>query len=406
MTTYTGLGLTSGSSLDGLDICCAEFTGDLNTDIWSFRILEATTVPYDDAWRERLANVHTLSGLELIRLHYDYAHFMGKAIEDFMVRMAEKDKDLPGGKLDIRVDFVAANGHTAFHQPENGVTFQLGDGEVLSTYLKCPLITNFSVKDVCLGGQGAPLAGSVDRFLFLGVGLCINLGGIACIRVRETGSAWDVCACNTVLNHLANLKDPTAMFDKNGELAEKGKVLKDVLKSLEELDYYKLKSPKSLAMEWITNKIWPILDTKKYSLEDLARTYVEHIAMQICDACMKSKASPDKPRKTYGENVVLLTGGGVHNTFLMKNVKEKLLAGGLHLDKDMAEPETIDFKEAASFAFLGMRCMLGKANVFADSTGASESSTSGCIHQPLRIDFRGSYPSTYRFLFRQASVSS
>ena len=81
MTSYTGLGLMSGTSLDGLDICCVEFMGDMNCDIWSYRIRSAYTVPYDESWRARLAGAKTLSGLELIRLHYDYAHFTGQAIQ-------------------------------------------------------------------------------------------------------------------------------------------------------------------------------------------------------------------------------------------------------------------------------------------------------------------------------------
>ena len=81
MSSYTGLGLMSGTSLDGLDICCVEFTGDISYDIWSYRIRAAHTVPYDATWRERLAGAKALSGLELIRLHYDYAHFTGKAIQ-------------------------------------------------------------------------------------------------------------------------------------------------------------------------------------------------------------------------------------------------------------------------------------------------------------------------------------
>ncbi|KAL8616826.1 hypothetical protein ACOMHN_017863 [Nucella lapillus] len=405
MSTFTGLGLTSGPSLDGLDVCCAEFTGDLVMDIWSFRILEASTYPYDDGWKDRLNNAHSLSGLELIRLHYDFAHFMGKSIQEFMVKLADIEK--PGGNPDPRVDFVAANGHTVFHQPDHKLTFQLGDGEVLSTYLKCPLITNFRVKDVCLGGQGTPLAGCVDRFLFCGVALCLNLGGIAHIRVRESGSAWDVCACNTVFNRLAQENDPTATCDKNGEMASKGKIQVAVLKELEDLEYYKQKAPKSLSPEWIRDQLNPILDSEKYSPPDLARTFVEHVALRVCAACLRDTPAPDSPSKPkkYGDNVILITGGGVHNEFLMKIIKDKLFARGISMDRDMTEPETIDFKEAASFAFLGMRCMMGKANVYADCTGANQTTTSGSIHQPLRKDFRGSYPSTYKFLFRQVVQS-
>lgn len=175
MTSFIGLGLMSGTSLDGLDVCCAEFTGDMNCDIWTYRVLAAKTTPYDDKWRERLRNAINLSGLELIRLHYDYAHYMGKAIQKFM------EENL----VDTRIHFVSTHGHTVFHQPEERITFQLGDGETLASYLKCPLVTNFRVKDVALGGQGAPLVPSGERFLYSNVALCLNLGGIANVGVRD-----------------------------------------------------------------------------------------------------------------------------------------------------------------------------------------------------------------------------
>lgn len=81
MTSYTGVGVMSGSSLDGLDLCCVEFTGDVDFDIWSYRVKTTRIVPYTSEWREKLGSAASLSGLELVRLHYDYAHFMGRILQ-------------------------------------------------------------------------------------------------------------------------------------------------------------------------------------------------------------------------------------------------------------------------------------------------------------------------------------
>lgn len=409
MASFTGLGLMSGTSLDGLDVCCAEFIGDMNCDIWSYRVLRAHTFLYEDEWRERLANAASLPGLELVRLHYDYAHFMGRAVQKFL---AENE---------LKVNFVATHGHTVFHQPEQKLTFQLGDGETLATYLKCPLVTNFRVKDIALGGQGAPLVPSGERFLYSNVAMCLNLGGIANLGVRD-GMGWDICPCNTVLNSLAQMHNPEWKYDKDGELASQGNVNDELLSNLNAEHFYKQPPPKSLGIERIKSEIWPHLDVKQYGLEDVARTFVEHVTTQITEACMLatlgtekegSTVGPDGERtrafsvssvRKHGDNVVLITGGGAHNKFLMKILERKLVAAGLALDK--SDLETVDFKEALVFAYLGLRCLLGKENVFANTTGARENSVAGSIHQPALMDsISTSMYSHFRFLLRrQTSV--
>ncbi|KAK7097209.1 anhydro-N-acetylmuramic acid kinase-like isoform X2 [Littorina saxatilis] len=406
MSTYTGMGLMSGTSLDGLDMCVVEFTGDENCDIWSYRVLETVTVPYDAEWKERLSNVMTLSGLDLIKLHYDYSHFMGRAITKFM-----KDKNR------TQMDFVSSHGHTVFHKPEEGLTFQLGDGEVMASYLKCPLVTNFRVKDVALGGQGAPLAPSGERFLYSSVGLCLNLGGIANVGSRD-GKAWDICACNSVLNKLAKISDPAADFDKNGQLAARGQILPDVLASLENLSYYCQPYPKSLGVEWVNSEVWPILDTNKHNVADLARTFVEHVATRIAEACEEGTKHSGvydpsnplaslvlSPGKQHGDSRVLITGGGAHNKFLMKHLKEKLKEKLIEVEE--TDDEVVDFKEAIVFAYLGLRCLMGKENVFASTTGARENGIAGSIHQPALLNPSAtSMHSHFRFLMRRQSSLS
>lgn len=63
MTSYYGIGIMSGTSLDGLDMCYAEFTGDPETDIWGYRIEHAVTVTYSKNMQERLGKATTLSGI-------------------------------------------------------------------------------------------------------------------------------------------------------------------------------------------------------------------------------------------------------------------------------------------------------------------------------------------------------
>ena len=248
MTSFSSIGCTTGPSLDGLDLCYVEFTGDIQTDIWGYRIMKATTVPYTPEWQSLLRNACNLSGEELIRLHMEYGHFLGQTVEEFI----QKERI-------TNLDFVASHGHSVFHQPDLGYTFELGDGETTAAHLKYPFVCNFPNKDVALGGQGAPLVPNGEKFLFCSNDICINLSGIANIGLRGL-QGYDVCPCNHVSNMLAKIYDSNLEQDPDGEIARKGTVLNALLSQLEALDYYTQLPPKSLESEWIEHNVLPILN--------------------------------------------------------------------------------------------------------------------------------------------------
>ena len=252
MTSYVGLGMMSGTSLDGLDLCCAEFTGDIDSDFWSYRILCAETLPYSEQWMCRLRDAPSLSGEALVRLHMEYGHYLGQVANQFIT-----DNNLP-------VQFAASHGHTVFHQPAAGFTFQVGCGETLASHMEQPTVTNFRSKDVALGGQGAPLVPSGENYLFSQYYFCLNLGGIANISIEDKG--FDICPCNMLLNYLARKHDPTLSFDAEGAIGMEGKVIPQLLEQLNCLPFYSQPAPKSLGKEWFDANILPLLDTKvRYS---------------------------------------------------------------------------------------------------------------------------------------------
>ncbi|CAH1803294.1 unnamed protein product, partial [Owenia fusiformis] len=352
MSSYYGIGLMSGSSLDGLDICYAEYMGDKDSDIWSYRFLNTETIPYDEEWYTKLVECPNYSGADLVKLDRDYGHFIGKTVKDFIAR------------TDIeKLDFVASHGHTVFHQPEHGFTYQIGEGETISSHLTCPVVTNFRDKDVALGGQGAPLVPAGEQYLFTDYSMCLNLGGIANISVG--GKAFDVSPCNMLLNHLANRYNKTYTFDSDGKIAESGNIIDDVLQQLNSIHFYEELPPKSLGREWFETNIVPVI-SKGHSPADLLATSVEHISEQIARAATEYIHGPiltlNPPHANHNVSLnnsssdsimrksILITGGGAKNKFLMKNIADKLQKN----DIDIAEcdDELIDFKEAMVFGFL------------------------------------------------------
>ena len=348
------IGLMSGTSLDGLDIACCEFT--LRGSGWHYRILAAETIAYDKQTRKRLSGLDKAGALELTQSHAWFGHFSG----------AETRKFIRRHKLNPRL--VVSHGHTVFHQPRQGFTLQIGNGAALAAEAGLPVVCDLRSLDVALGGQGAPLVPIGDRLLFSGYDACLNLGGFANISYEQRGRriAFDICPVNLVLNFLSAKRGRP--FDRDGALAAKGSVDLDLLRKLEALPFYSQRPPKSLGKEWVDQAIMPLLDRSSSSIEDQLRTFSEHIALRIAAAIDSRFGRPAR---------VLATGGGVYNGLLIALAREKCKAALVIPDR-----LTIEFKEALIFAFLGLLRWRGEINTLRSVTGARCDSTGGAIYLP------------------------
>ena len=345
--SYAVIGLMSGTSLDGVDLAFCKFEYGSK---WTFTIHKAKTIPYTKEWNSKLKNLHLKSAIELARTNIEYGSYLGTIVKDFISRNH------------LSVDFIASHGHTIFHQPQNKLTLQIGDGNSIAAQTALPVIYDFRSKDVSLGGQGAPLVPIGDKLLFNDYDYCINLGGIANISFDQHGKriAFDICPANQILNFLSNeLGKP---FDDKGKIASRGIVNTTLLSTLNSLGFYSDPTPKSLGREWVEEAILPILDHREIKTEDKLRTFTEHIAIQITTIINQ------KPGKT------LVTGGGAHNDFLIERIQSltqsQIVIPSLKL---------IDYKEAMIFAFLGTLRMRNEINCLSSVTGASRDSSSGII---------------------------
>lgn len=347
MPTYNVLGLMSGTSLDGLDMALCKFTtGKKN----KFKILYTSTIKFNNVLQKKLKNAHLVSGYELMLLNNEFAYFMAGQVNNFI---AEKS---------ARADLIASHGHTVFHRPDKNMTLQIGSGAVLAALTNLPVVCDFRSTDIALGGQGAPLVPKGDDDLFTQYDYCLNLGGIANVSYVKRGKriAFDICPANMALNYLANLKHMA--YDKNGSLACKGNINKQLLKQLNALGYYKASYPKSLGREWFEKNFKPLLDNYKISVYDKLATVCEHIAFQISFSCNSNGS-------------MLVTGGGAHNLFLIEKIKKYFKGRIVIPDK-----EIIDYKEALIFAWLGLLRFLRKENIYKSYTGAERNSISGALY--------------------------
>lgn len=345
----------SGTSLDGLDL--ADVTFHINENNYDFHLNNGITLPFGKSLVKRLKNSANMSGLDLMLLSKDLEVFQANAVEKYLKDyLVHRD----------HVNFVAAHGHTVFHQPQNNWTLQIGNGPRMASMTGLPWICDFRSMDLALGGQGAPLVPIGDLYLFgkYADGF-LNLGGFANLSFKKGDLmyAYDICPVNVVLNKLAN--NYNMPYDEDGKLSNGGKVITSMLSQLNALSFYEMEAPKSLGIEWVNLELAPILEPFPIN-NDLFATFYSHVAQQIVTNLEKNKVKK-----------VFISGGGAFNKLLIGQI-DASFSGQVVLPTS----NIIAFKEAIIFAFLGLRRWEGKTNVLASVTGATRDSSSGIIHLP------------------------
>lgn len=354
----TVIGLMSGTSLDGLDLCACEFKGTDN--LIEFKIIHAETLAYSDEWRNKLNNAANLSGEKLTKLHHDLGVYFGNVVQDFI------------GRTQLTPSLISSHGHTIFHQPQLGFTLQIGSGANIAAITGIDTVCDFRTKDVALGGQGAPLVPIGDQYLFGNYEACLNLGGIANVSYFQEGKriAFDICPVNMALNFYA--EKINLSYDNKGQIAATGKVLEDLLRHLNQLSFYFETGPKSLGKEWFEKHFLPVIaDYEKENnseIADILCTLVEHIAIQ------NSRIFSDGNIK----GPVLVSGGGALNDFLISRI-----IANTDTEIFIPDADVINYKEALIFALLGWLYSENKTNTMGSATGACKDSIGGALYKGL-----------------------
>jgi len=342
------IGLMSGTSVDGLDVCCATFQEVGGK--WTFHIDCAKGYPYPEEIKRKLgADVQKMSAHEFVAFHSAYGRYLGRKVNEFMAEFG------------VQPDLIASHGSTVFHEPAKKIMFQIGDGAAIAAETKIPTVSDFRRLDIMLGGQGAPLVPIGDNLLFGEYDYCFNIGGFSNISWREGDKriAFDISPVNYVINRYC--RKIGLEMDKDGEIASSGSINQELLDALNALEYYAKPYPKSLGREWVESTIFPLLDASELVLKDLLRTYYEHCAIQL--------ARVVKPGSS-----ILVTGGGAWNKFLIERMsaasKSKLV---------IPSPEIVEFKEALIFAFLGVLYVTDQPSCLRSVTGAERDNIGGML---------------------------
>ena len=362
--TYRAIGLMSGSSLDGLDIAFVEFVHNAGT--WSFEMIATACYAYEPEWKDRLQNATSLNARDYQLLHADYGHYIGKAVNRF----------IDENNLHYKVALIASHGHTTFHLPQQKMTAQLGDGAAIAAETGLPVISDLRALDVAFGGQGAPIVPIGEKYLLKDFDYYLNLGGIANISFQQPEKyiAFDICPANRVLNMIATKEGKE--YDAGGEIAASGNVDAAVFEKLNALPYYSQPFPKSLANDFGTDEVYPLIASSGSSTADEMRTAVEHIVYQVKLAIGDwQSANNHQPQTT--NHKLLITGGGAFNTFLISRLSEEVKPLGVEVV--VPDEKLVQYKEALIMAFIGVLRWRQEYTVLSSVTGAQRDSIGGAL---------------------------
>jgi anhydro-N-acetylmuramic acid kinase len=338
------VGLMSGTSLDGISAAAVRFTGD-GVQLLAFRQLS-----YDGARRQRLAGA--LAGTtpdEYCRLNFDLGHWLADAAIAVIAEAGIPREDIAA---------IASHGQTVWHAPGHS-TWQFGESAVIAERTGIDVISDFRVRDVAAGGQGAPLVPIADAMLFshpVAWRALQNLGGIGNVTVVPPGGvqsssrAFDTGPGVVVIDAVTRKVSPGLRFDEDGKLARSGAPIDDAVTEALAHPYFAAPPPKSTGRELFSEDwIDAFLSTCRSHMPlatpgDLVATAVALTARSIGDAFRRFVPEP--------VTEMLVSGGGAENPALREAI-QNALPDGIVVRRFADVYFDGEAKEAVAFALLG-----------------------------------------------------
>lgn len=387
-TSVIIVGLMSGTSLDGIDAAVVRITGSgLQSQV---ELLHYASTPYDAATREKLkalCSVEHSSSASVCNMNA----YLGRLFGDAALQAVSESK--------LHMDdvhLISSHGQTVWHIPEveSGdhysvpSTLQIGDISVIAKHTGTMVVGDYRPADMAVGGQGAPLVPYGDFILFKDEHkgrLLQNIGGIGNCSAIPAGAkpteilAFDTGPGNMIMDEAVQVLSKGRMsYDEEGRWAAQGRADVGLLAEMMSHPYFHTIPPKSTGRELFGKAYtsWFLETAKERSLSDadIIATATAFTAHSIADSYQKYVFP------VYNIHEVIVTGGGAHNSELLRMISELLPEQKVLTSAQLGFHD--DAKEAVIFALLGNDFMHGIPNNLPAATGARRPTVMGKLALP------------------------
>ncbi len=374
---FTSLGLMSGTSMDGVDVSLIKSDGINEFEVLLNEFYEFDHILYQELieLRDKLFTVNDLTKNQekIKKIERNFTLFNGKLINDIL------------RKKPIKLDLIGFHGQTILHLPNEKISKQIGDGNLLSQLTKIKVVNQFRQNDLNHNGQGAPLAPifhylvSKDlnlKFMFNFPISIINIGGITNVSQIKDGKdenkdifAYDIAPGNCLIDEWVR-KNSNKKIDIDGNFAAQGKVN----------DLYLNQAIENFEIKNVTNSLdiknFDISFARGLNLEDGCATITKYTSYLISEGLKKI----DQVNNLNTKNL-FICGGGRKNKVLIKNINDYLINRNILL-KDIDNYNLNgDFIESQAFAYLAIRSFLNLSISFPNTTRVSKAISGGNLNE-------------------------
>lgn len=372
------VGLMSGTSVDGVDVCLIKIKENFD-----FEFLGGLTNPYSENLSKKIKNLFNfeVNLKEICEINVILGEFYVKSIQ----KLCKKLQISPQ-----KIDLISSHGQTVYHNPTKekfeqmslNSTMQLGELSVIAKKLGVLTIGDFRPCDMAQNGQGAPLVPFFDNLFFTKdekLRAIQNIGGISNVTVVGKNIepiAFDTGAGNCLIDFFCK-EFFNKNYDKNGEIALSGKIDNIFLNLLMKNDFFKKKPPKSTGRELFSydyaKKILKFAPSDKKNLIATITAFTAHSIKDQYERFILPK---------FNISDLVLCGGGAKNLAIIKFLKKEFANTNIKIKKSKDFGLSSDFKEAIAFAFLGYACFMKIPNNICSATGAKKPTIMGKIVYP------------------------
>ncbi|MDA9149750.1 anhydro-N-acetylmuramic acid kinase [Candidatus Pelagibacter sp.] len=367
---YTSLGLMSGTSMDGVDASVIKSDGENNYEPIFNKYFEYDEVIYSDLLNLR----DKINSIKDLTTNSYQIKELERKITLFHAKISKETIKSAG----IDVDLIGFHGQTIFHNAQDKISKQIGDGNLLSSLLKKEVVYNFRENDILNGGQGAPLAPIFHNLLInqnqIERPACVlNVGGIANITLvvsknNEDLKSFDVGPGNCLLDEWVR-RHTQMKYDENGKASNIGKTSEIILnQAIDNFD--NISNQKKLSFDI---KDFDLSFVKGLSYEDGLSTLVDFTAVIIYQSILKSIKIRENEKL-----LIIVCGGGRKNLSLMDSIKNRLPK---NISLKIIDDYKIDgdFIESQAFAYLAIRSALKKKISYPSTTDVQKPCTGGVL---------------------------